>query len=32
MEKNEEANKGVQILDSLYTKCLNGVPKVSKPV
>lgn len=32
MEKNGEANKGVRILDSLYTKCLNGIPKVSKPV
>ena len=27
-----EANRGVQILDGIYEKCLNGVPKVSKPV
>lgn len=30
--ENIENNKGVMILDSLYEKCLNGVPKVSKPV
>lgn len=26
------ANKGVEILDWAYDKCLNGIPKVSKPV
>lgn len=30
--ENIENNKGVMILDSLYEKCLYGVPKVSKPV
>jgi len=32
MEQSEEVNKGLQILDSLYAKCLDGIPKVSKPV
>lgn len=28
----EEGNKGLQILDSIYEKCLDGIPKVSKPI
>ncbi|MGY3765246.1 EcsC family protein [Vagococcus vulneris] len=31
MEETEK-NKGIMILDSLYERCLNGVPKISKPV
>lgn len=27
-----EDNKGLQLLDTLYEKCLNGIPRVSKPV
>ena len=30
--ESTEKNKGVVILDTLYERCLNGVPKVSKPV
>lgn len=30
--ESTEKNKGVMILDTLYERCLNGVPKVSKPV
>lgn len=32
MNQIEEGNKGLQILDSIYEKCLDGIPKVSKPV
>ncbi|MBM7690550.1 EcsC family protein [Enterococcus ureilyticus] len=32
MEEQIEGKKGVQLLDSLYGKCLNGIPKISKPV
>ncbi|WP_265458597.1 EcsC family protein [Enterococcus sp. HY326] len=32
MEEQNKSDKGVQILNTLYEKCLNGVPKVSKPV
>ena len=32
MNQVEESNKGLQILDSIYEKCLDGIPKVSKPV
>lgn len=32
MGEQIEGNQGVQFLDSLYGKCLNGIPKVSKPV
>jgi len=30
--ENNEKDKGVLLLDSLYETCLNGIPKVSKPV
>lgn len=32
MNQIEEGNKGLQILDSIYEKCLDGIPKVSKSV
>lgn len=32
MENQIEDNKGLQILETLYSKCLDGIPKVSKPV
>ncbi|MEQ6164062.1 EcsC family protein [Enterococcus faecalis] len=32
MENLVEDNKGLQLLDTLYEKCLNGIPRVSKPV
>ncbi|MGG5376115.1 hypothetical protein IGI57_002623 [Enterococcus sp. DIV0213j] len=32
MENQIENNKGLQILETLYSKCLDGIPKVSKPV
>jgi uncharacterized protein (DUF697 family) len=32
VENQIEDNKGLQILETLYSKCLDGIPKVSKPV
>lgn len=32
MKDQIEGGKGVQLLDSLYEKCLNGIPTISKPV
>ncbi|MHC9000079.1 EcsC family protein [Enterococcus bulliens] len=32
MESHVESNKGLQILDYLYDKTMNGIPAVSKPV
>lgn len=32
MENQIEDNKGLQILETLYSKCLDGIPKVSKPI
>jgi uncharacterized protein (DUF697 family) len=32
VENQIENNKGLQILETLYSKCLDGIPKVSKPV
>ncbi|WDC91347.1 EcsC family protein [Latilactobacillus curvatus] len=32
MENQVDSSRGIQILNTLYGKCLDGVPKVSKPV
>lgn len=32
MENQIESNKGLQLLNFAYDKCLDGIPKVSKPV
>lgn len=32
LDNKKEESKGLLLLESLYDKCLDGIPKVSKPV